>query len=293
MKTDNKIVLASFGAGVFLWFADAWLDYFIFYEGGFVELLITDIPRHELYIRLVILVCFIVFGVICARLINDQQKTAKELASALAFQQQLLNTMPVPVFYKNAELVYTGCNKSFEDFLGMSREDIIGKSVHDLAPAKLAAIYHAKDTELLADPGVQIYEFEVQGKDASENRQVIFHKATFENYEGQVGGFIGVILDITELKKAESVKRKLIVELQAALDKVQLLGGFLPICASCKKIRDDQGYWQQIEMYISENSEAEFSHSICPDCAQQLYPEFVGKLKQNKTVAKECNDENK
>ena len=66
------------------------------------------------------------------------------------------------------------------------------------------------------------------------------------------------------------------------MDKVKLLGGFLPICASCKKIRDDQGYWQQIETYIRENSEAEFSHSICPDCAKQLYPEFVGDPQENK-----------
>jgi hypothetical protein len=91
-----------------------------------------------------------------------------------------------------------------------------------------------------------------------------------------------VILDIIELKKVESAKEKLITELQEALGKVKLLGCFLPICASCKKIRDDQSYWQQIETYIRENSEAEFSHSICPDCAKQLYPEFVGAPQENK-----------
>jgi YesN/AraC family two-component response regulator len=66
----------------------------------------------------------------------------------------------------------------------------------------------------------------------------------------------------------------LLGELQAALKKVKLLSGFLPICASCKKIRDDSGYWQQIEGYIRDHSEAEFSHGICPDCARKLYPEF-------------------
>lgn len=60
--------------------------------------------------------------------------------------------------------------------------------------------------------------------------------------------------------------------LQTALNKVKLLSGFLPICASCKKIRDDKGYWNQIESYISEHSEAEFSHGICPECAKKLYP---------------------
>lgn len=66
-------------------------------------------------------------------------------------------------------------------------------------------------------------------------------------------------------------------ELHASMEKVKTLSGFLPICASCKKIRDDRGYWNQIEVYISKHSEAEFSHSICPDCAKKLYPELYGK----------------
>lgn len=67
-------------------------------------------------------------------------------------------------------------------------------------------------------------------------------------------------------------KEKLIGELQEALAKVKILSGLLPICASCKKIRDDKGYWNQIETYIRERSEADFTHSICPKCAKMLYP---------------------
>ena len=67
-------------------------------------------------------------------------------------------------------------------------------------------------------------------------------------------------------------KEKLIVELQEALAKVKTLSGLLPICSSCKKIRDDKGYWNQIETYIRQRSEAEFTHSICPNCAKMLYP---------------------
>ncbi len=69
----------------------------------------------------------------------------------------------------------------------------------------------------------------------------------------------------------ESEKEKLFNDLQAALAQAKLLSGMLPICASCKKIRDDKGYWNQIEKYISEHSEALFSHSICPECAESLY----------------------
>ena len=63
-------------------------------------------------------------------------------------------------------------------------------------------------------------------------------------------------------------------ELTETLDNVKTLKGLLPICASCKKVRDDQGYWTQIESYIYKHSDAEFSHGICPDCAQKLYPEL-------------------
>lgn len=63
-------------------------------------------------------------------------------------------------------------------------------------------------------------------------------------------------------------------EKEKALGEVKILSGFLPICASCKNIRDDKGYWKQIESYISHHSEAQFSHSICPDCAKKLYPEL-------------------
>lgn len=73
-------------------------------------------------------------------------------------------------------------------------------------------------------------------------------------------------------KRAEMEKDKLIIELKDALDKVKTLSGLLPICASCKRIRDDKGYWNQIEVYIKTHSEAEFSHSICPACAKELYP---------------------
>jgi DNA-binding response OmpR family regulator len=67
---------------------------------------------------------------------------------------------------------------------------------------------------------------------------------------------------------------RLILELRAALAKIKTLSGFLPICSHCKKIRDDQGYWTQVEVYVRDHSEAEFSHGVCPDCMKKLYPDF-------------------
>ena len=65
------------------------------------------------------------------------------------------------------------------------------------------------------------------------------------------------------------------IELQKAFEEIKQLKGILPICASCKKIRDDEGYWHQIELYIRDHSEADFSHGICPDCMKKLYPDFI------------------
>jgi hypothetical protein len=75
-------------------------------------------------------------------------------------------------------------------------------------------------------------------------------------------------------RQANTEKSKVIAEFHEALAKVKTLSGFFPICASCKKIRDDKGYWNQIEAYISEHSEAEFSHGICPECAKKMYTDI-------------------
>jgi len=86
------------------------------------------------------------------------------------------------------------------------------------------------------------------------------------------GGLVIAHIDITRRKHAEEEREQMIHELQEANTKIKTLRGLLPICASCKKIRDDRGYWNQIEVYIKLHSEADFSHSICPDCAKRLYP---------------------
>ena len=80
--------------------------------------------------------------------------------------------------------------------------------------------------------------------------------------------------EIVERQRAEEEKEKLIVELKESLAKIKTLSGLLPICAWCKKIRDDAGYWQQLESYIGKHSGAEFSHSVCPDCLKEKYPDI-------------------
>lgn len=94
-------------------------------------------------------------------------------------------------------------------------------------------------------------------------------------------------LEQDRLRKAkiqwEKEREELIVELKKALAEVKHLSGLLPICAACKRIRDDSGYWNQLEVYLRDHSEAEFSHAICPECAQRLYPTYVEEEENGKT----------
>jgi len=85
-----------------------------------------------------------------------------------------------------------------------------------------------------------------------------------------------------ELKNALSEQQKLIHELQDALSKIKTLNGLLPICANCKKIRDDKGYWTQVEHYIKDHSDADFTHSVCPECIKKLYPKIQERILNKK-----------
>jgi len=111
----------------------------------------------------------------------------------------------------------------------------------------------------------------------SRSRDVEVHGYPIFDDTGKLVQVIEYSIDISERKQAAQEREALITDLQKALQEVKNLSGLLPICSSCKKIRDDNGYWNNLELYISEHSEAEFSHGMCPDCAQRLYPKYFPK----------------
>ncbi|HEY3854998.1 MAG TPA: PAS domain S-box protein [Verrucomicrobiae bacterium] len=95
------------------------------------------------------------------------------------------------------------------------------------------------------------------------------------NGAGEIIGVSTIARDISEQKSAERERERLLVELQCLLGEVKTLTGLLPICSYCKKIRDDKGYWNQIEHYIGKHSRANFTHSVCPECAKHQYAQFL------------------
>lgn len=110
---------------------------------------------------------------------------------------------------------------------------------------------------------------------SGEVRSVEVYSGPIDMGERQL--LYSIVHDISDRVRAEEEKEKLISDLTKALTKIKTLSGMLPICSSCKKIRNDKGYWEQLEVYLSEHSEAEFSHGMCPDCLGKFYPGYKKK----------------
>ncbi len=162
--------------------------------------------------------------------------------------------------------------KSLEVFKARNKEEIIDnikKIIKDetavIVKEELVAIAEGRNT------------FESEGINYKLNGEKMFISlrwTVLPGYENDCSRVIVSIIDITEQKVAEQQRNMLIMELQSALNKVKNLSGLLPICSSCKKIRDDRGYWQSVENFLQKHTDVDFSHSICPACAKSLYPEM-------------------
>jgi PAS domain S-box-containing protein len=150
----------------------------------------------------------------------------------------------------------------------LSRELTQGKLVGETLAPDLCALIEPCLRSALAGDGCHL---EVPYADRVCQVDVV----PIRDDHGDVVAGMLLVQDITERKQAELERERLITELCQSLDHVKVLRGLLPICMNCKKIRDDQGYWQKLEVYIRQNSEAEFSHGLCPECAHKLYPEYI------------------
>jgi hypothetical protein len=141
----------------------------------------------------------------------------------------------------------------------------IGRNIETLLPVWPEFLASCRDNKTLQQ--------EIPGR---ENilQCLDMHIIPLNDWRGHQRGKLITLRDITARKQLEAEREELIHTLQDALVRVKTLSGLLPICANCKKIRDDQGYWHQVEVYIHEHSEADFSHGICPECGMKLYPQL-------------------
>jgi len=164
----------------------------------------------------------------------------------------------------------TDANGAVETLLGYVREEIVGKSFPDVFP---------DDPSSPARPPA-VYGPVISGEFRRKDGSVAVLDMTAAMIPWPTGTAVLMTLrDAADRIRAEKEKEALIRDLEEAIDRIKTLRGLLPICAHCKKIRDDQGYWAQVETYIEAHSLAEFSHGICPECARKYYPEMFDKEK--------------
>ena len=162
-------------------------------------------------------------------------------------------------------------NDAFTKITGFQRNEVLGRT-----PVEIGLWFdpkeRAKFIKLVRQNG-DFYEKEVRFR--RKNGDPLLGIWSAEKIElGGKACLISVLIDDTERKKTQEALRQERDKLRAAISEIKTLSGLFPICSNCKKIRDDQGYWNQIEKYIGERSNAEFSHGICPECAKKLYPDF-------------------
>jgi len=139
---------------------------------------------------------------------RERRRSEKELREKLDFIQVLIDTLPTPIFYNDPKGLYLGCNRAFEEQIGLKKGEIVNKSVHDILPPDLAALYTRGEEELVRGAGPRTFEGSIVCADG-ENRDVIFYSAVFNNSDSSVGGVVGALLDISERKRSETRLRYL------------------------------------------------------------------------------------
>ena len=208
----------------------------------------------------------------------------KRAEKTLKHERDLLQTImngagKSQLVYLDRDFNFVRVNDSYATGCGYSPEEMIGKNHFALYPnpENEAIFIRVRDTGEDFEVRDRPFEFPDQ-----PDRGVTYWDWTLKAVKEPDGRIIGLVFSLyetTERKRNKDRTDQLVLELQEALAKVKTLSGLIPICASCKKIRDDTGYWKQIESYLRDHSEAKFSHGICPECAEKLYPEFIDKIK--------------
>jgi PAS domain S-box-containing protein len=166
-------------------------------------------------------------------------------------------------------------NRLVETMFNYSREELIGQPIEMLIPERYRNAHVMQREAFVSAPSSRkMGTGRVLHARAKDGREFPVEVGLGHYRIAEVIFVSAVIVDISKQRAVEQERERLILELKSALGKVKQLSGLLPICSSCKKIRDDTGYWNQIESYISTHSEADFSHGLCPDCLETLYPDL-------------------
>jgi len=217
---------------------------------------------------------------------KDQSTGAADASDTLsrseAHFRKLLDVMSQGVLYQDAEGRIVDANTAALNMLGLTIEEIRGRTPFDEKwriicadgtdfPPKLHPSLIALRTGASERLEMGIYNPSEESFRWVEVSAVPYYRPG-DITPSEVHTTLD---DVPERRRLEAERDRLVQQLEDALANLKVLSGFIPICSSCKKIRNDSGYWQQLEVYMRDHSDAQFSHGVCPDCMKRLYPEFA------------------
>lgn len=214
-------------------------------------------------------------------LIHDgtvQQRIEEELRIQKAYFERLFNAMPEGVALIDGSGTIRNINRAYEHLFGFTREEVLGRNVTSIqVPEKYVGEVKDSLEAVMSGVGISL-ETERMKKDGTPmDLSIIATPVDLGTDERMV---YAIYRDITQRKRSEKEREELIEQLQKAIAEVKTLSGLLPVCAWCKKVRDDQGYYHQLETYIAAHSGATFTHGICPDCLESMNEEAASTLKR-------------
>ena len=194
-----------------------------------------------------------------------ERKRGEEARSQLA---AIVESSHDDIIGLSLESLIVSWNSGAEAMFGHPFEDVIGRPSSVLLPqGQFDDMPYMLERLKIGQP---VKDFEgIRVSSDSREMHLAISVSPIKNTVGRIIGASMIARDINEQKRHQAEREQLIAQLQTALAEVKTLHGLLPICASCKKIRDDHGYWTQVEVYVMDRSDAEFTHGICPDCLQQ------------------------
>lgn len=204
----------------------------------------------------------------------------KELEAAQAEVERQFRLMadaaPVLIWISDVAGRYTFFNRTWHAFTGRTSVESLGDAwMVGVCPDDLPAVQASAQTAYETGEAL-MREYRLRHADGTW-RWILERATPRRGPDGAFAGFVGSGVDITDRKHTETERERLVHELQHALGEVKTLRGLIPVCAWCKKIRNDQGYWSRMEEFIRANSEAVVSHGVCPDCARAYFPDDAGK----------------
>ena len=202
-------------------------------------------------------------------MIDKKEGSLKELQEKLNHYRTLLDESMDPTFSFYPDGTYRYVNRAFANALGMRPEEIIGNKIWDVFDQQEADKRFAVVKRVFSKGEPE--EIEVRVPTPSGDLFFLTTAKPIVSETGAVETVICTSKNITKRKLAEMALQEEHDKLVAALEEIETLSGFLPICSSCKKVRDDEGYWEKIEAYLVRHSMVELTHSLCPGCVQDLY----------------------